>query len=63
MPFGEVNRPRQLGNGDSPMPATAVAGEVRLYRIIQGRDRRNEQCEQPDNADDAGKSKALPWQA
>ena len=63
MPPGEVNWPRQFGNGDGPMPATAVAGEIRLYRVIKGRDRGNEQYEQPDNADDPDKSKASPWQA
>jgi len=63
MPPGQVNRPRQPGNGDGAMPATAVSGEVRLFRIIEGRDRGNEQCEQADNADDAGKSKAFPRQA
>lgn len=63
MPSGEVNRSPRLGNGDGPMQATAVASEIRLYRVIKGRDRGNEQCEQTDNADDAGKSKAFPWQA
>ena len=63
MPPGVANRPRRLGNGDGPMQATAVAGEIRLYRVIKGRDRGNEQYEQTDNADDAGKSKAFPRQA
>ena len=63
MPPGEVDRPSRPGNGDGPMQATAVAGEIRLYRVIKGRDRGNQQCEQTDNADDAGKSKAFPWQA
>ena len=63
MPPSEVNRPRQLGNGYGPMPATAMAGEIRLYRVIEGRDRGDEQREQPDNTDKAGKSKAFPWHA
>ena len=63
MPPDQVTRPHQLASGDGAMPATAVTGEIRLYRVIQGRDGGNQQCEQPDDADEAGKSEASPWHA
>jgi len=63
MPPGQVNGPRQLGSGDSAMPATAVAGEIRLDRVIEGRDGGNEQGEQREEADQTREAEASPWRA
>jgi len=54
---------QQLGSCDEAMAVPEVAGEVRLYRIIQGRYGRNEQRKQPEGACKTGKSKAFLWQA
>ena len=60
---GQMTCLRQLGSGEGAMPIAAVAGEVRLYRVIDRRDGGNEQCEQPYDTNDAGESKAFPWHA
>jgi len=60
IPPEPMPRLQQLGSCDDAMSVPEVAGEVRLYQIIQGRYGRNEQRKQPEGACQTGKSKALP---
>jgi len=57
--FRQMPRPRQLRSGNDAIPATDVAGKIRLYRVIHGRDGGGEQCKQRENVDEAGESKAF----
>lgn len=62
IPPEQMTRLQQLGGCDDAMAVPGIAGEVHLYQIIRGRYGRNQQHKQPKGADDAGQSKAFPWQ-